>query len=52
MMALCMITTFVMFNALSALNNALESFNISIDHDLHRYMVPLANLLICLNRYF
>ncbi|KAH7725468.1 G-protein coupled receptor [Aphelenchoides avenae] len=48
-MALVMLSTFILFNFLAGVNNIIEAFFYEV-HDQYRFRIPIGNLLVCINR--
>lgn len=48
-MALVMLSTFIVFNLLAGVNNIMEAFFPSYEH-VYRERIPVGNLLVCINR--
>ncbi|TMS37376.1 hypothetical protein L596_004319 [Steinernema carpocapsae] len=46
-MALVMLSTFIVFNLLAGLNNVIEAF--TEYHQYYRFRIPIGNLLVCVN---
>ncbi|KAK0397801.1 hypothetical protein QR680_002275 [Steinernema hermaphroditum] len=46
-MALVMLSTFIVFNLLAGLNNVIEAF--TVYHQYYRFRIPIGNLLVCVN---
>uniref|UniRef100_A0A1I7YWH4 G_PROTEIN_RECEP_F1_2 domain-containing protein n=1 Tax=Steinernema glaseri TaxID=37863 RepID=A0A1I7YWH4_9BILA len=46
-MALVMLSTFILFNLLAGLNNVIEAF--TEYHQYYRFRIPIGNLLVCVN---